>query len=271
MNNNNIQDINNTSKYIHKLYDKLTYLDMYGTSVVIFTIITGFVIYVHIYCQVMQVRKEVADDWLNQRCNPKYMPFAGYITHPEGISEFQYTNENFQYCVQNILTNVTGHALQPIQYMISVLQDTFEKIGNSIQQVRGIIDLLRQRIRTFSENILHRILNVLVPFQTIFIALIDTFQKIQGTMTAGLYTMLGTYYTLQALMGAIVELMVKMLMVMVIIIVGLWARPFSWPAAAAYSSGYLLIAVYLSVIILWVKELVIDFISFRKLYFGSSL
>jgi hypothetical protein len=43
------------------------------------------------------------------------------------------------------------------------------------------------------------------------IALMDTFQKIQGTMTAGLYTMLGSYYTLQALMGAIIELIIKIL------------------------------------------------------------
>ena len=251
---NNNQNINKTSKYIHKLYDNLTYLDMYGTSVVLFTIITGFVFYVHSYCQVMQVRKEVADDWVNQRCNPKYMPFAGYIIHPEGTSEFDYTNQNFQFCVQNILTNVTGYALQPIQYMISVLQDIFEKISNAIQQIREVINLLRQRIRTFSENILHRILNVMVPLQTIFIALMDTFQKIQGTMTAGLYTMLGSYFTLQALLGAIVELMIKMLIVLVVLIVGLWAMPFSWPAAATFSTMYLAVAIPLSLIVLFMTD-----------------
>jgi hypothetical protein len=202
----------------------------------------------------MQVRKDIADDWINQRCNPKYMPFAGYITRPEGKTEFEYTNENFQYCTQNILTNVTGHALQPIQYMISGLQDIFEKIGNSIQHIRGIIDLLRQRIKTFAENVLHRILNIMVPLQTVFIALMDSFQKIQGTMTAGLYTMLGTYYTLQALMGAIVELMVKMLIVLVVIIVGLWTMPFSWPAAATFSAGYLAIAVPLLLIIVFMTD-----------------
>jgi hypothetical protein len=126
MNNNNEKNINDTSKYIHKLYDKLTYFDMYGSSVILFLIITIIVFFVYTYCQVMQVRKEVADDWTNQRCNPKYLPFAGYITHPEGITAFDYTNENFQFCVQNILTNVTGYALQPIQYMIKSLKQMFE-------------------------------------------------------------------------------------------------------------------------------------------------
>jgi hypothetical protein len=254
MNNNIEKNINDTSKYIHKLYDKLTYFDMYGSSVIIFLIITMFVFFVYTYCQVMQVRKEVADDWTNQRCNPKYLPFAGYITHPEGITAFDYTNENFQYCVQNILTNVTGYALQPIQYMINSLQQMFQVIGNSIQKIREFLDLLRQNVKTVAEDVLHRILNVMVPLQTVLIALMDTFQKIQGVMTAGLYTMLGSYYTLQSLMGAILELIIKLLVVLVVIIVGLWVMPFTWPAAAASSAVFLSIAVPLSIIVIFMTE-----------------
>ena len=254
MNNNIEKNINDTSKYIHKLYDKLTYFDMYGSSVIIFLIITMFVFFVYTYCQVMQVRKEVADDWTNQRCNPKYLPFAGYITHPEGITAFDYTNENFQYCVQNILTNVTGYALQPIQYMINSLQQMFQVIGNSIQKIREFLDLLRQNVKKVAEDVLHRILNVMVPLQTVLIALMDTFQKIQGVMTAGLYTMLGSYYTLQSLMGAILELIIKLLVVLVVIIVGLWVMPFTWPAAAASSAVFLSIAVPLSIIVIFMTE-----------------
>jgi hypothetical protein len=73
-------------------------------------------------------------------------------------------------------------------------------------------------------------------------------------MTAGLYTMLGGYYTLQSLMGAIVELMVKMLMVMVILIAGLWAVPFSWPAAGAASAVFLSISIPLAIIVLFLTE-----------------
>jgi len=254
MNNNNEKNINDTSKYIHKLYDKLTYFDMYGSSVIIFLIITMFVFFVYTYCQVMQVRKEVAEDWTNQRCNPKYLPFAGYITHPEGTTAFDYTNENFQFCVQNILTNVTGYALQPIQYMINSLQQMFQVIGNSIQKIREFLNLLRQNVKEVAENVLHRILNVMVPLQTVLIALMDTFQKIQGVMTAGLYTMLGSYYTLQSLMGAMLELIIKLLVVLVVIIVGLWVMPFTWPAAAASSAVFLSIAVPLSIIVIFMTE-----------------
>ena len=51
----------------------------------------------------------------------------------------------------------------------------------------------------------------MIPIQKMFITLMDVMQKIQGVMTGGLYTMLGSYYTLQALMGAILEMIIKIL------------------------------------------------------------
>jgi len=215
---------------------------------------TLFVFIVFSYCKVMQTKESIADDWINQRCKPQNMLFAGLITHPEGTSAFQYTSDNFQYCVQNILTNITGYALEPFQYMIKSLTQIFQGISNSIQQIRELINRIRNSIRAFAENVMSRILNVMIPIQKMFIALMDTFQKIQGTMTAGLYTMLGSYYTLQALMGAILELIIKILVVLVIIIVGLWILPFTWPAAASMTAVFVAIAIPLSIIVYFMTE-----------------
>lgn len=244
----------NASKYINGIYDNLSYYDMYGTTIIIFIFLTLFVFYVYTYYKVMQVQEEIANDWTNQRCNPKYMPFAGYITHPEGTTAFDYTAENFQYCIQNIQNTVTGQALQPFNYLISGVSGMLSAIGNSTQKIREFLDLIRQRIKAFVEDVLHRILGVMIPLQTIMIALADSFNKIQGIMTSGLYTMLGSYYTLQSLMGSIVDLIVKMLIVMVAIIVGLWAVPFSWPAAAATSAVFLSISIPLAIIVLVLTE-----------------
>jgi hypothetical protein len=109
----------NASKYINKIYDNLSYYDMYGTTIIIFILITLFVFYVYTYFKVIQIQDEIVSDWTNQRCNPKYLPFAGYITHPEGTTAFDYTTENFQYCIQNIQNTVVGQALQPFNYLIN--------------------------------------------------------------------------------------------------------------------------------------------------------
>ena len=238
-----------TSQFINKTYDELSFFDLYGNSVVIFMLMTLFVFLVFSYCKVMQTKESIADDWINQRCKPQNMPFAGLITHPEGTSAFQYTSDNFQYCVQNILTNITGHALEPFQYMINALTQVFSAISDSLQQIREVINKLRNNIKTFAQDILSRILNVMIPIQKMFITLMDVMQKIQGVMTGGLYTMLGSYYTLQALMGAILEMIIKILIALAIIVIGLWILPFTWPAAAATTSVFLAISIPLSIII----------------------
>jgi hypothetical protein len=202
----------------------------------------------------MQTKESIADDWVNQRCKPQNMPFAGFITHPEGVSEFQYTSDNFQYCIQGILSNITGYALEPFQFMISSLTKIFQQISDSIQKLREVIYKLREGLKAFAQDVLGRILNVMIPIQKMFIALMDTFQKIQGVMTGGLYTMLGSYYTLQSLMGAIIELIVKILIALVIIIVGLWVMPFTWPAAASMTAIFLAISIPLAIIVYFMTE-----------------
>jgi hypothetical protein len=241
--------------FINKLYDKLGYYDLYGNSVIIFIAMTLFVFLVYSYCKVMQTRQSIADDWVNQRCKPQNMPFAGYITKPEGKTEFEYTGENFQYCVQNILVNITGYALAPFQFMISSLTNVFSMLSDSIDKIREFVSLIRDSIQHFTEDVFQRIFNVMIPIQKIFISLIDAFNKIQGVMTAGLYTMLGSYYTLQSLMGAILELIIKVLITIVVIVVGLWILPFTWPAAAVTTVVFLSIAIPLSIIIYFMTEI----------------
>jgi hypothetical protein len=194
----------------------------------------------------MQKKGAIADDWVNQRCKPQNMAFAGFITHPEGKTPFQYTNENFQYCVQNILTNMSTYALEPFQFMITSIVVIFNSMNTDIQNIREVVNKLRNNMKDFTEEVLNRLLNVLIPIQKIFIAAMDTFNKIQGVLTTGLFTVLGSYYTLQSLMGSILELVIKVLISLVVIIVGLWVLPFTWPAAASMSAVFLAIAIPLA-------------------------
>jgi len=251
---NNNLDYAGMSEYVNELYDKLSYYDMYGSTIMVFIIITLVVFFLYGYFQIMRVREEVAGDWQNQRCDPKYIPFAGFITHPDGTTPFEYTSENFQYCIQDLQKGVAGEAMQPLNYLVSGVTGALNIISSSIQKTREFINILRKNIRKFAEDVLHKILNVMIPLQSLFISLSDMLGKTQGIMTAGLYTFLGMYDTLKSLLGSIVELTVVMLMAMVIIIVGLWSIPIGWPAAASASAIYVVFALLLSILIVFLTE-----------------
>lgn len=246
--------MDNTINLINDIYDNLSFFDLYGNSVLIFIFMTIFIFVVYSYCKIMQTKEAVAADWAAQRCKPQNILFAGYIAAPKGTSPFTYTNENFQYCIQGILMNISQYALEPFQFMLQGITLIFDEIAAAIQQIRIIIDRVRNTFKDVATDILERVINVMVPIQKIFISVIDAFNKIQGIMVSGLYTMLGTYYTLQSLMGAILEFVIKLLIILVIIIAGLWILPFTWPLASTMSLVFLSLSIPLAIVALFMSQ-----------------
>jgi hypothetical protein len=153
----------------------------------------------------------IIDDWPNQRCKPNIIPFAGLITRPEGVSVTDYTAENFTYCTQNILSSITGFAVQPLTLITNSLQGAVNTIKNDIQSTRVMFDKVRSSMQSVSEEIMGRLMNIMMPLMQIIISFKDLVSKIQGTMAAGLFTLLGGYYTLKALMGAIAQFLIVIL------------------------------------------------------------
>jgi len=251
---NNHSDILNSVDKINTLYDKLGYLDLYGSSVFLFILITLFVILVYTYFTVMINAEMIKKDWLNQRCNPKVMPFAGFINKPDNKGIVEFTSENFNYCVQDILVNITGYAVQPLNYLVSFLLKIFNSIRASLDSARNIVNNVRENIQNVVEDILGRILAILVPFQQIFIGLKDIMGKIQATLVSGLYTMLGAYYAMEALMGAILEFVIIILIALAAIILALWILPFTWPVATTMTLVFIGIAIPLSIIVIFMTE-----------------
>jgi hypothetical protein len=247
-------DFEKTANFINGVYDNLTYYDLYGTSIFLYFVITIIVVLAFLFSRVMQSKDEIASDWENQRCKPQNIPFAGYISKPSDKTAFEYTNENFQYCIQDILLNITEKSLQPFNFMVDSLISIFSKIGEAIQKIREILASIRENVKKITQDIMNRILNILTPLQTMLISLADAFNKSQGILTAGLYTALGSYYTLQALLGAILELIIKMLISLVILIVGLWLVPFTQPMAATMSAVFLSISIPLAIIVIFMKK-----------------
>jgi len=239
---------------IKKMYDKLTYFDQYGGSLVLFIIITLIVLILVSYFHTMINIQPIVDDWPNQRCNPAYLPFAGFITHPEGISASDYTAENFTYCTQNILSSITGFAVKPLAIITNTLQSLADIVKNAIQSIRAMFDKVRTSMQNVTEEIMGRIMNVMIPLMQIIISFKDLVSKIQGTMTAGLFTLLGGYYTLKALMGAIAQFIITILIALSVMIAVFWLVPFTWGAAIANTVIFIAIAIPMAIILAFMVD-----------------
>lgn len=241
--------LNKASDYVLNIYDKLTYYDLYGSSIFIVIIATLVVLASISFAYLIQNRQEIASDWENQRCKPQYIPFAGYIVQPEGELPSQYTYSNIQYCIQRSVTNMTSELTKPHVYLLSTLSAAFSATADALNNLRAGMSSLRTNISVFALNVLQRLANLLAPFLKIFLACKDIINKIQGILAAGLFTFLGTYYTIQSFIGAFFELMLSMLLIFIGILGVLWAIPLSWPMALSLSIPVASFAAFFTIVV----------------------
>jgi len=227
---------------LNKLYEDLGYFDIYGWDFFLFTILILILIVSYAYSIAMENAGAIRNDWVNQRCNPKNILFAGFINKPVDETIVGFTGENFSYCLQNILTGITGQAVEPFTFIISSLTEVYTAISNSIEAIRAIISNIRDSIMSIVSEIMTRVINISIPFQNMYIVFKDIMAKMNGVLSILFMYVFGTYLTLQSLLGAILQFIIYILVALAIVIVALWAGFFSWPIAAAFSLVFVAIA-----------------------------
>jgi hypothetical protein len=250
----NVNNIKKGFEHVRELYENLTYYDQYGSSIFFFIILTIIVFIIVSYCYVIAHIQPIKDDWVNQRCKPYVIPFAGLINKPKGETITDFTQENFDFCSQTILKNISGFALEPITFVTSFLSSTADFIKEAINDVRTMFDKIRTFFQTITQEIMQRILNMVITLQKIVISIRDMMSKIQGVMTTSLYTLLGSYYSLQALFGAIAEFIIIILISMAAMIIVLFIGIFTIPEAIALSGIFTAIAIPMAIILVFMFE-----------------
>lgn len=117
---------------INKIYQKNTYLERYGGSLV-FSIFA--VLCVALYFTYMHIENNSATirtHWSKHKCNPLYMPFAGIIMNPKNMSKLDFSIQNFSDCSQIIMKDIMQVVLAPIEAS-SIL------IGASVSILTGVM------------------------------------------------------------------------------------------------------------------------------------
>jgi hypothetical protein len=241
-------DLNKASDYLLNVYDKLTYGDLYGSSVLIVIISTIVIIFAVCFSMLIQNKQEIADNWTNLRCKPQYMPFAGYIMPEEGKTPGQTSYENFQYCLQEQVVNMTTEATKPHVYLLNALNSTFVSAGNAANNLRYGMTEMRTNIGAFASDLLSRIMNVTAPIYKMFLAVKDIVGKIQGALTAGLFIFDGAFKALQAFIGAFFMIIVSVLGIQLAIIAVLWILPLTIPMAMSLSIPIAIFAIFFAVL-----------------------
>jgi hypothetical protein len=128
----------------------------------------------------------IQDNWLENRCNPMYMPFAEDI------------QSNFIYCIQNVQSNLMPYLLEPIHFILSMLTDFGGGISNSVNSMREVMSSFVGNTTNIFVNIYGAFMGLIIAFQRIVLGIQDMINKLVGVVITLLYILQGTMDTMSS-------------------------------------------------------------------------
>lgn len=220
----------NIFSVINKLYNKVGFLEKYGGSLWM-TVILILVFFIAIsYYYINNNLQPIKADWINQRCSPIVMPFAGLINPPDPkkMSAFDFTAQNFTGCIQNILSDIIGTFLAPFYYLVNSITKVLDGLNASLQAIRGVLSTIRDSVGEVSGQVMGKALSIMIPIQHMVIKMKDTINKTQGVMLSAIYMLMGTFQTITASFGAIIQIITSILLTLTTIMIILYFIPFGF-------------------------------------------
>lgn len=220
----------NIFNVINKLYSKVGFLEKYGGSLWTATIVSLVFFIAISYYYIYNNLQPIKADWINQRCKPNIMPFAGLINppDPEKMSAFDFTAQNFTNCIQGILTDIIGIFLAPFYYLVNSFTTILNGLNESVQVIRNVLTSIRNAATSVTQEVMGKLLNILIPIQFIVIKVKDIMNKTQGIMLSGIFMLMGIYQTLIASFGAIIQIISSILISIAAIMIILFFIPFGF-------------------------------------------
>lgn len=234
---------------LKKIYEQETYLDKYGDSVVITFVILFIFFLLFSYFLVRNQIKSLKANWNENKCKPYVIPFAGFINGKQGEDSFDFTEANFTECTQSILTYIVGEFIKPIYYSVNVLHSTLLSVEKGFQNARKMFNYITTMLSSIFTIILDRIFNTLIPLQHSFIKQKSIFGKIQGILTATLFTAFGSFLSLKAFFASFANILIAALVVLAAFIVTMWIIPFTWPVAIGATAFFVAVSIPLALIL----------------------
>jgi len=209
---------------------------------------SAFIIFLFIvaitYYYVQNNIQKVKQNWPEYRCMPNVMPFAGWINAPEGADTFEYTKVNFVECSKQYIQGAFEGKIGWVYTIINIIAVIFKKALLVIENLRLLLNRVRNALKSIFTALLLRIHNFVIPFQNLLIKMIDFFEKIKGILVTFIMTFIGVLWSFYSLIGSIYELVIIILVIMIVVIIVLWYIPFvGWALALAAIIVFLTIAI----------------------------
>ena len=267
--------MNNTYDYIYKLINNYNYncnnsnyLKTYGIHIFFTIIYLIIIIYTIVYLKIKLNINNIRKNWVNYRCNPAYIPFAGFINKPNDMSTFEYTKQNFDFCTMRILESVSNDFTNPISYLQNLIFLILKSISESLNLMRKMFNSIRDNVSNITKNIMARIMNIIIPYIAMILNIRDLISKINGVFTTSIYTFYSMFLSLASILKMIKSILITIVVTVIIVFI-LLAIAIGWfvPPLLASLPAFIAMGALISTVVASISVLLFE--SFRVISTSS--
>jgi hypothetical protein len=171
----------------------------------------------------------VRSHWNTEKCKPTGLLVGG--------------QDNLHECVKPILGEVVGKATAPLSYGALGLTTIFVDLTQALQQLRGMFDYLRVSLTNITREIFGRIVNLMIPLQTMMLTMRDIVARMYAVFATALYMGVATIMTMKKVLEMILTFVIIILISLAALIILMWIFPFSWAMAATFTAIFVSISI----------------------------
>jgi hypothetical protein len=208
---------------INKIYQKNTYLERYGGSLV-FSIFA--VLCVALYFTYMHIENNAAairNHWPKHKCNPLYMPFAGLIMNPTNMSTLDFSIQNFSDCSQIIMKDIMQVVLAPIEASSILIGASISILTGVMSSFMGAISNLRELFGSGLGKTGEKQSNVVTSVLKLTNIVKNFLGKGEGVLATTTYIFFSVYAIFSSFFYILLIGAVLILIIMYVVLYALWS------------------------------------------------
>lgn len=246
-------DIQENIEKIYSVNNK--YSDKYGIDiwVSVFIFIIFFIIISYFFVQ--GKFNTIKANWINERCKPNIIPFAGLINGGNsGQTKFDYTGSNFMGCTNSVLKMVANDAFQPIYYLLNIIQLAIKEFDETLNAFRKVIYKLRHAVGSITQELYNKMSRIIILIIRVLLTFKDIMSKITATLMTGMFTLIASSNSVISFLQILVSGALDLLGLSSIIIIALLWNPFLIWLGLLYLVLWLVGAGYVIYLKIWLTE-----------------
>ena len=158
----------------------------------LFIILTVAAIFAALYFFGANQVKYLKDHWSELRCNPLYMPMAGYA----GVDVFT----NFSMCTTKGFHDYAGVAMDGVNAQMSTVAGSLGSIGDAMSDMRGLFSSVRGGFGMVFQMVFGKIHNLMSSMQYLMIRIRTLMGRIVAIFASLIYAFSAAEKTGEAIM-----------------------------------------------------------------------